>query len=342
MKILKTVLISVVVVVVLAVIVGFLLPATAQVERSTVIDAPAYTVFALVESPGAFNSWSPWYDLDPEAEYEYKGPDYGVGATMSWHSEVKEVGSGTQAVTATEPYSSVRTSLDFGAQGTADGYFLLEPAEGGTKVTWGFTTDFGRNLIGRYLGAFLFDSMVGRDFEKGLSRLKTVAEGLPDADWTGLEIEVTQVEPQTLVYVSSSSSQDPEAIGQALEKAFGQVMSFMAKSKLEQAGPPVAITTSWDEDGYVFDAGVPVLSSVDDIDVGASSGVQVGTSYGGKVVKAVHVGAYTALPASWEKSMAFVHAHGYDEAGRPWEAYASDPTTVDEESLITNLYFPVK
>lgn len=336
MKILKVALIVVVIIIALFVVVGLFLPATVHVERSTVVEAAPHTVFALVDSTGAFNSWSPWHGRDPNTKYTYEGPDYGVGATMSWKSEHRDVGSGTQTITVSEPFSRVETSLDFGPQGTAVGFYDLEPIEQGTKVTWGFDTDFGFDLLGRYFGFFLFDSMLGADFEQGLANLKRVAEELPGVDWTGLDLEVIEVEPVTIAYVSSQSSQEPDDIGQALADAYAKVMTFVQSNGLTQAGAPLSITTTWDDSGYVFDAGVPIEGEAE-----ASDEVKVGPTYGGKVVKVVHTGPYVELPTTWEAALAFVKARGYEEAGRPWEAYVSDPTQVPEEELKTHLFIPV-
>ena len=57
MSVLKKILLGLVVVVALLIVIGFLLPSTAHVERSTTIDAPAHTVFALVNSFRNFNKW---------------------------------------------------------------------------------------------------------------------------------------------------------------------------------------------------------------------------------------------------------------------------------------------
>lgn len=113
---------------------------------------------------------------------------------MTWASDDPDVGSGSQEITAVDPPGRIEVLLDFGDQGTADAFFDLEPADAGTRVTWGFDTDFGYNVIGRYMGLF-FDQLLGPDYEKGLASLKTLAESLPSADFSDLDVEVTEVEP---------------------------------------------------------------------------------------------------------------------------------------------------
>ena len=76
------------------------------------------------------------------------------------------------------PDRHVGLELDFGAQGKSKSAIEFEPAAGGTKVTWTLDMDLGAGPVGRYFGLFL-DGMIGPDYERGLGRLKTLAEAKP-------------------------------------------------------------------------------------------------------------------------------------------------------------------
>ncbi len=340
MRVIKRIVLVLVAIVGLAIIVGLLLPSTAQIQRSITITAPPCTVWAVVNDLGQFNEWSPWFERDPATVYTFSGPRRGVGAAMTWASDSPEVGSGRQEITASEPYSNVTTFLDFGDQGTADVALTIEAGTDGTKVTWGFTTSFGFNLVGRYFG-LMFDSWIGPDYEQGLAKLKALVEQLPAADWDGLEIEVEEMAPITLAVVSGSSSADHEAIGQALATAYGQVQQFLGRHNLASAGQPLAITSSWDEQGWQFDAGIPVTLAEGQAPPSDET-VTLRQSYGGLAVRAVHIGPYAGLVETYKKVQAFVAANGYQEHDRPWEQYVSDPGDTAEEELVTHLYFPVQ
>jgi hypothetical protein len=67
--ILKKIVLALVVLIVLLAAVGMLLPRNVHVERSIVIDAPAATVFALLDGYKQFNKWSPWAVYDPNAKH---------------------------------------------------------------------------------------------------------------------------------------------------------------------------------------------------------------------------------------------------------------------------------
>ena len=175
MKTLKRVLIGIVAVIVLVLVVGFVLPRQVHIERSIVINAPRAQLFDALDGFKRFNEFSPWAALDPNTQYSYSGPESGVGAKMSWTSTDSKVGSGTNEIVESTPPNFIRTRLVFGDQGPAEASFKLEPADGGTRVTWGFDCDLGDNPIAHYFG-LMFDKWIGSDYDKGLAKLKQVME----------------------------------------------------------------------------------------------------------------------------------------------------------------------
>lgn len=176
MKILKFVFKLVLLLIVAFIAVGFFLPANTSVSRSKEIKVSPDKLFVYLNDFQQFNRWSPWYGIDPEARYDYTGPDKGVGSKMNWSSEHPKVGSGSQEIIKSEPNSQVVTQLKFEGQGNAVATFQLEPVADSTRVTWGFETDWGNNLIGRYMG-LMMDKWVGAEYDKGLAKLKQLAEG---------------------------------------------------------------------------------------------------------------------------------------------------------------------
>lgn len=164
-------------IVVIAAVVGgaFLLPDTTRVARSIEIAAPPAKIYGILSTLKRGNEWSPWAELDPKMQQTFSGPDQGVGAKMSWKSDNGQVGSGTQEIVAATPDKSLDVKLTMEGMGESMAGFDLAPAGAGTKVTWRFDTSPTRNPVARYMGLML-DSMLGPDFEKGLAKLKTVAE----------------------------------------------------------------------------------------------------------------------------------------------------------------------
>jgi effector-binding domain-containing protein len=340
MSVFKILLVGIVALVVLLCGVAYLLPQQCHVERATTIAAPPATVFTLVNGYKRFNEWSPWAEMDPNAEYAYSGPATGVGAKLAWKGNPKTVGEGSQTITASNPYSSVHVDLDFGAQGLAKSVYTLTPEAGGTHVTWGFDTDLGMNPVSRYFG-LMFDGMIGKDFEKGLGKLKTLAESLPKHDFAELKVEKIETAPVRIAYVSSSAPKDDAAIGQAMGAAYGQIGAAMKRWKLQQVGAPISINKSWGDNGLEFDAAIPISAAPEPAPA-ADSPVQIKETYAGPALKVVHEGPYSGMEATYNQLFAYAAASGLEQNGPPWDEYVTDPGSTPEPELRTVIYLPVK
>lgn len=162
---------------ILLVIIGVFLPNNATVKRSTVISATPQKIFPLLNSMKAFHTWSPWAELDPNTVYSFDGPETGIGAQMTWRSQVASVGEGSQTIIQSRNNHMVKTALVFGENSTGTATFKLEPQTNtSTRVVWQFNTVFGWDLFGRYFG-LMMDNMIGASYEKGLRNLRKKIEG---------------------------------------------------------------------------------------------------------------------------------------------------------------------
>ncbi len=182
MKALKILGYSLVGVVALIVILSVSLSPKQHMERTAVINAQPSVIFEQVNTLKNCVKWQPWGMQDPNIKYTYEGPEAGVGAKVLWESE--KMGNGSQWVIESEQDKHIKMGLQF-AQfgGTYSGDINLEPADGGTKVTWTYDGDvtgsgMASATMGKIMGMFI-DSMLGADYEKGLSNLKTLAESQP-------------------------------------------------------------------------------------------------------------------------------------------------------------------
>ena len=145
------------------------------IVRSQRIAAEPSRIHALVNDFRQWPAWSPWEDLDPAMSHSYTGAESGVGARHSWAGNSK-AGEGSMEITASTP-DHIELALSFLKPFKATNRVRLDfvPVAGGTDVTW--TMSGEQNAIGRLFYALLrMEQALGRDFEKGLSRLKGLAE----------------------------------------------------------------------------------------------------------------------------------------------------------------------
>jgi hypothetical protein len=143
-------------------------------SRRIHVAADPARVHDLLDDFRAWPQWSPWEDLDPQVQHTYSGAARGVGARHQWKGNSK-AGEGSMEITASDQSKVVcdlRFLKPFKAQN--ESRFDLEPASGGTDVTWTMTGQ--RNPLMAALGRLFFDKAIGKDFDKGLAKLKATAE----------------------------------------------------------------------------------------------------------------------------------------------------------------------
>ncbi len=146
-----------------------------EVTRSASIAADPARVHGLINDFHEWPKWSPWDDLDPDMERTHSGAESGVGAHYAWDGN-RKAGEGSMEITSSSP-DQVALTVTFVKpwKATNDIVFALEPNNGGTEVTWTMRGE-QKGLMAIFGKVVPMDRLVGKDFEKGLTRLKVAAE----------------------------------------------------------------------------------------------------------------------------------------------------------------------
>jgi hypothetical protein len=161
---------------------GFLIfvatrPSHMHIERSVTMRAPAEIPYAQVVDFHNWAQWSPWDHLDPSMKKTYDGPASGTGAHYAWVGN-KDVGEGAMTIVAAKPSEQVDIRLEFLKPFAATNAttFTFKKGDGDvTLVTW--SMDGENAFMSKMFGVFMnMDKMVGGDFERGLGKLKEIAE----------------------------------------------------------------------------------------------------------------------------------------------------------------------
>ena len=152
-------------------------PPDYHVERSLVIKASPEELYTIVSDFRNFDKWSPWAELDPDMKKEFSGAESGVGAIYTWAGN-NDVGEGRMTIEEATPGEIVSCKLEFlkPFEATSITSWRLVPESDGTRFVW--TMD-GKNetLMAKVFGVLMdMDSAVGADFERGLGKLKSLAE----------------------------------------------------------------------------------------------------------------------------------------------------------------------
>jgi uncharacterized protein YndB with AHSA1/START domain len=176
---LKTILISLAVIVIVFAVIVALQPSEFRIARSTTISAPPAAVFAQVNDFHKWEEWNPWGKIDPAMKQAYAGAPAGSGAIYTWAGN-NEVGEGRMTIIESRPSELIRVKLEFfkpfAATNTAE--LAFKPEANQTVVTWSM---FGeKNFMAKAIHLFMnMDKMIGGQFEKGLAEMKAVAEASP-------------------------------------------------------------------------------------------------------------------------------------------------------------------
>ncbi|MFI1238306.1 SRPBCC family protein [Nocardia salmonicida] len=149
-----------------------------EVSRRTAIAAEPARIHALIDDFHQWRLWSPWEDADPQLARTYTGPESGVGARYAWRGN-RKAGAGTMEIKA-DAEREIGVELTFEKPFKATNFvtFTLAPVAGGTEVIWKMTGTHS-GMMGVLGKVFPIDNLIGKDFDKGLARLKTIAESTP-------------------------------------------------------------------------------------------------------------------------------------------------------------------
>lgn len=115
-------------------------------------------------------------ESNPRMQKTFEGPAAGVGQSFSWSGQ--DAGTGTLAIIESVDGQKVGMKLQFvkPMASTATCTLTVAATPAGSLVTW--SMEGHHNFIGRALGLLMgMDRMLGADLEKGLDRLKSLAEG---------------------------------------------------------------------------------------------------------------------------------------------------------------------
>jgi effector-binding domain-containing protein/uncharacterized protein YndB with AHSA1/START domain len=330
MKIVRRLLLGIAILLLLISAVGLLFfPSHVEISRSVTLQATPHKVFNYLNAIRNFNKWTPWYEMDPVAEYVFEGPSSGKGATMKWKSDSANVGNGYMTITEAFPDSVIRQDLNFMENGIAKGEFYITPVDSGTVVKWKFSVEAGANPLMRILGAFM-DKMIGNDFEKGLAKLKVQLER--GSDWT-----VEQVEVPRMDYLSVRSATTTDSVSVVLGKSYAMIVAAMQKQGLKFAGAPFAIYHTAPP-SLDLEAAIPVDRP------GVITGeVKSGKLDSCKALKVRYFGPYDKIASAYSALQGFMTESGMKATGSPWESYVTDPASEkDTAKWETDVYYPVK
>lgn len=153
-------------------ILPFFLRRRPRVERRITICAPPEDIFPLLDDLRAWPLWTAWAERE-EVNFTYGDKVEGVGAVQRWRTAKMD---GAVTITRSEPPLRLDYEVEMGwGQYRMLGRFDLLRDGACTRVTWRGVWQPAENPYLRYMD-LLMRVLIGRDFARGLEKLKTRAE----------------------------------------------------------------------------------------------------------------------------------------------------------------------
>lgn len=114
--------------------------------------------------------------------------------------------------------------------------------------------------------------------------------------------------------------------------------SFLDKQGIKQAGQPMIVYTSTDDNGFSFIAEIPVDQEPKNL----PKTITVGKSPEGKVLKFVHRGSYDNMDNTYEAITNHLDDKKLEAKDTFIEEYVTDPLKTEEDKLVINVFVPLK
>ena len=124
-----------------------------------------------------------------------------------------------------------------------------------------------------------------------------------------------------------------------LVATFKTVRAEAERLKLKATGPSLVIYRSTSDEGFEFDAALPIEG---DPATPPGEDFKVGPTRTGKAIKFVYRGPFDAMDSTYENISNYIDSKRIDAEDLSIEEYITDPTTTKPEEIMINIYMPLK
>jgi len=127
----------------------------------------------------------------------------------------------------------------------------------------------------------------------------------------------------------------------SIKTSLGKVTSEVDKAGLKPAGHPFAVFLETDDNGFRYDAMVPLADKPEGKEQ-LSDDVKLGASPAGKAIKFQHRGAYDDIDSTYDLITAFLDEKGLEAQNLFIEEYLTDLKSSDDPGLEVDIYVFIK
>lgn len=127
----------------------------------------------------------------------------------------------------------------------------------------------------------------------------------------------------------------------AITEAFTKLRAEVDRAKLKTDGHPLAVFVESDDDGFTFEAMMP-LEAEPPADFKPGEGIKTGKNPGGKALKFEHRGSYDEIESTYEAIAAYLDEKGLAARDELIEEFVKETVGSDDQELQVDIYVLLK
>jgi len=142
---------------------------------------------------------------------------------------------------------------------------------------------------------------------------------------------------KTIIYVKGSGTWDKAF--ETITGSFKRIKAYLDKEGLKQDGLAMTVFTATDDNGFEYQAAVPIADAPKNPPHGD---IAMGQSPQGQALKFVHRGSYEDLDNTYEAITNYLDDKRMEAKDMFIEEYVTDPVSADPKKLVVNVYVLIK
>lgn len=307
-----------------------------NVVRTVTIAKPARAVYDAIANFKTWEKWSPWLRMEPKCKTTITGTAGAIGHSQTWDGET--IGSGQNTIKTLQESERIELDLQFFKPWKSQSVviFSLKEEAGQTTVTWDmrgslpFFMFFMKNMM---------LSMIGGDFERGLTMLKHLLEkgNVP----TRLEIKgESERKGFNLLYKKNSCA--IKDVGPVMHKDFMEIFEKQQKGFVPAPDMTICFYDKYDIANGVceYTAGVGYFNDVQ----AKESGLTPMKIENHRAFQVDHFGPYLFLGNAWMAAINYQRCKKMkmSKSIPMYEIYKTMPGMVPDDKIHTEIFIPLK
>jgi Transcriptional regulator, effector-binding domain/component len=150
------------------------------------------------------------------------------------------------------------------------------------------------------------------------------------------EAQEVIIPAKSVVVISGESSWEDSIV--SFRDAFAKLNQALTKAGLKPAGRPVAVFTKSSDDGFSYDAMIPVADMPAPDRPALADGIRYGTVPPGKALRFMHRDSYELISMTYEGVALYLETKNLTGKDELIEEYVTDITDQADKNTIVNIY----